>query len=158
MNRILLKITFFLIFLVTSSCTYEPIFKEKNYNFEIGEINLIGEKDTNRIIKNKLNLIKEDKNTFKKKYDISINTKKYREIISKNSQGDPLKFELNLNVNYKIEENKKLLINREINKKYIYNNVSDKFKLEQDEKIILENLSEEVSDIIISSIINLNDY
>ena len=41
--------------------------------------------------------------------------------------------------------------------KNIYNNESDKFKLEQSEKIIIENLSEKISDNIISSIINLND-
>ena len=157
MNKLFLKLIFFLTFLLLTACAYEPIFKEKNYNFEVGEITLSGEKDTNRIIKNKLNLIKEDKNKFKKKYDISIDTEKYRETISKNSQGDPLKFELNLNVNYIISENQKTLVKREITKKYIYNNISDKFKLEQDEKIILENLSEEISDIIISSIINLND-
>ncbi len=157
MNKPFLKLIFFLTFLLLTACAYEPIFKEKNYNFEVGEITLSGEKDTNRIIKNKLNLIKEEKNKFKKKYDISIDTEKYRETISKNSQGDPLKFELNLSVNYIISENQKTLVKREITKKYIYNNISDKFKLEQDEKIILENLSEEISDIIISSIINLND-
>ena len=44
-----------------------------------------------------------------------------------------------------------------IKQKNIYNNESDKFKLEQSEKIIIENLSEKISDNIISSIINLND-
>ena len=48
-----------------------------------------------------------------------IDTEKYRETISKNSQGDPLKFELNLSVNYIISENQKTLVKREITKKYI---------------------------------------
>ena len=44
-----------------------------------------------------------------------------------------------------------------IQKSNIYDNESDKFKLEQNERIILENLAEKISDIIITSIINLND-
>ena len=44
-----------------------------------------------------------------------------------------------------------------ITKNNIYNNVVDKFKLEQNEKIIIENLSEKISEIIISSMINLDD-
>ena len=45
----------------------------------------------------------------------------------------------------------------EIEKKNIYNNDSDQFKLEQTEDIILKNLSESIGDTIISSIINLDD-
>jgi len=50
-----------------------------------------------------------------------------------------------------------ILLNNEIEKKNIYNNDSDPFKLEQTETIILQNLSESVADAIISSIINLDD-
>ena len=49
------------------------------------------------------------------------------------------------------------MVNRKINKKNNYNNESDKFKLEQSEKIIVQNLSERIVDEIISSLINLND-
>ena len=50
-----------------------------------------------------------------------------------------------------------LVIEKKIEKNNIYNNDTDQFQLEQSEKIILENMSENISDIIISSIINLND-
>ena len=52
---------------------------------------------------------------------------------------------------------KKLLLKKKIIKNNIYNNDVDKFKLEQNEKIILENLAEKISETIISSIINLDD-
>mgnify|MGYP004031760179 FL=1 len=42
-------------------------------------------------------------------------------------------------------------------KNNLYNNVTDKFELERNEKIILQNLSEKISEIVISSIMNLND-
>ena len=60
-------------------------------------------------------------------------------------------------VKYKIIHNETLLLEKEIEKNNIYNNDSDQFKLEQSEKIIIENISENISDTIISSIINLND-
>lgn len=147
-----------LFFIITlTSCSYKPIFSEKNYNFEINEILFTGEKYVNRIIENKFNLIKEEQSKNKKKYNISIRTKKEKLIVSKDSKGDPLKFDLVVSAYYEISNNGKLLLNKRIQKNSIYNNEIDKFKLEQSEKIILDNLSKKISETIISSIINLDD-
>ena len=78
-------------------------------------------------------------------------------IISKDSKGDPLKFDMIVTTYYEIYYEEKLLFKKEVIKNNVYNNNVDKFKLEQNEKIILENLSEKISETIISSIINLND-
>ena len=78
-------------------------------------------------------------------------------IVSKDSKGDPLKFDLIVTTYYEINYEEKLLFKKEVIKNKVYNNDVDKFKLEQNEKIILENLSEKISETIISSIINLND-
>ena len=147
-----------LFFIITlTSCSYKPIFSEKNYNFEINEILFTGEKYINRIIESKFNLIKEEQSKNKKKYNISIRTKKEKLIVSKDSKGDPLKFDLVVSAYYEISNNGKLLLNKRIQKNSIYNNEIDKFKLEQSEKIILDNLSKKISETIISSIINLDD-
>ena len=147
-----------LFFVITlTSCSYKPIFSEKNYNFEINEILFTGEKYINRIIESKFNLIKEEQSKNKKKYNISIQTKKEKLIVSKDSKGDPLKFDLVVSAYYEISNNGKLLLNKRIQKNSIYNNEIDKFKLEQSEKIILDNLSKKISETIISSIINLDD-
>ena len=156
MNKILVKtIILFLLFGITS-CSYKPIFLEKNYDFQIKEISLIGDKDINRTIQNKLKFIKNDQNN-KKNYNINIESTKTREIVSKDSKGDPVKFEISILVEYKILNNNNTLLDTKIEKKNIYNNDSDPFKLEQTENIILQNLSESVGDAIISSIINLDD-
>ena len=156
MNKILIKtIILFLLFGITS-CSYKPIFLEKNYDFQIKEISLIGDKDINRTIQNKLKFIKNDQNN-KKNYNINIESTKTREIVSKDSKGDPVKFEISILVEYKILNNNNTLLDTKIEKKNIYNNDSDPFKLEQTENIILQNLSESVGDDIISSIINLDD-
>ena len=78
-------------------------------------------------------------------------------IVSKDSKGDPLKFDLIVKTYYEINYEEKLLFKKEVIKNKVYNNDIDKFKLEQNEKIILENLSEKISETIISSIINLDD-
>ena len=157
MNKILNKtLILFFIFGITS-CSYKPIFLEKDYDFEIKEVLPRGDKNINRIIESKLNFIKSSNENKKKKYTIEINSSKNREIVSKDSKGDPLKFELNILVEYKIMNNNDLLLNNKIEKNNVYNNNSDQFELEQKEEIILENLSKSIGDTIISSIINLND-
>ena len=143
--------------IILSACSYKPVFSEKNYNFEINEIIFSGEKYVNRIIKNKLGLIKKEKDQDKKKYNLLINTNKKKLIVSKDSKGDPLKFDLIITTYYEINYEEKLLFKKEVIKNKVYNNDVDKFKLEQNEKIILENLSEKISETIISSIINLDD-
>ena len=150
---------FLAVFFITvlSACSYKPIFSENNYNFEINEIIFSGERYVNRIIKNKLGLIKKVKDQDKKKYNLLINTNKKKLIVSKDSKGDPLKFDLIITTYYEINYEEKLLFKKEVIKNKVYNNDIDKFKLEQNEKIILENLSEKISETIISSIINLDD-
>ena len=87
---------------VLSACSYKPIFSENNYNFEINEIIFSGERYINRIIKNKLGLIKKEKDQDKKKYNLLINTNKKKLIVSKDSKGDPLKFDLIITTYYEI--------------------------------------------------------
>ena len=140
-----------------SACSYKPIFSENEYNFEINEKIFNGDKYINRIIKNKLDLVKKENEQGKKKYNLSINTNKKKIIVSKDSKGDPLKFDLIVTTYFEINYKGKLLFKKEVVKNKIYNNDVDKFKLEQNEKIILENLSEKISETIISSIINLDD-
>ena len=150
---------FLAVFFITvlSACSYKPIFSENNYNFEINEIIFSGERYVNRIIKNKLDLIRKEKDQDKKKYNLLINTNKKKLIVSKDSKGDPLKFDLIITTYYEINYEEKLLFKKEVIKNKVYNNDVDKFKLEQNEKIILGNLSEKISETIISSIINLDD-
>ena len=157
MNKTLAKFVLVFMILGLTSCSYSPIFSEKNYNFEINEIVLTGEKDINKILREKFNRIKNNQNLQKKEYKLLINSKKERNIVSKNSKGDPLKFELIITVQYEIIFNENLILKKTIEKNNIYNNDSDLFKLEQSEKIIIDNISGNISDNIISSIINLDD-
>tara|TARA_B100000989_G_C19498232_1_gene453061 strand:- start:82 stop:558 length:477 start_codon:yes stop_codon:yes gene_type:complete len=157
MNNILSKIIPLILMLMLFSCTYKPIFSEKDYNFKIDEIIFKGEKDINKEIKRGLSLIKKNTNDNKNTYNLLIETIENKIIISKDSKGDAIKFEINILAYFEITKDQKILFKNNIKKSNIYNNVSDKFKLEQNEKIIIGNLSEKISEEIISSITNLND-
>ena len=114
MNKTLAKFVYVLMILGLTSCSYSPIFSEKNYNFEINEIVLTGEKDINKILKENFNRIKNNQNLEKKDYKLLINSKKERNIVSKNSKGDPLKFELMITDQYEIIFNENLLLKKNI--------------------------------------------
>ncbi len=157
MNKFYIKYIPFLFVFLLVSCSYKPIFSEKNYNFEIKKVDYIGERQINNIIKNKLNLIKKSESLEKKEYNLTINSSKEKIIVSKDSKGDPLKFEIIISTDYIVEYNNSLLLSKKIKRNNIYNNSTDKFKLEQNEKIIIENLTEKIGEVIISSIINLDD-
>ena len=157
MSKVLTKLGLFFLIIGLTSCSYNPIFSEKNYNFEISEIFFSGEKSVNKVIQNNLNRIQKNQKTDKKKYNLKINSKKNRKTISKDSKGDPLKFEMIITVEFEIINDEGLILKKSIEKNNIYNNDSDLFKLEQSEKIIIDNISGNISDIIISSIINLDD-
>ena len=157
MNKFFLRFQAFFFILMLSACSYKPIFSENNYNFEINEIIFTGERYINRIIKNNLDLIKKEDKQTKKEYNLLIQTSKKKLIVSKDSKGDPLKFDLIVTTYFEISHNEKLLLKKELIKNKVYNNDIDKFNLEQNEKIILENLSEKISETIISSIINIDD-
>ena len=157
MNKIFIKTIIICLIIGLNACAYQPIFSEKNYEFEIENIILEGEKKVNNIINSKLRLIKNTGSIDKKKYNVEIKSTKSRKIVSKNSKGDPLKFEMTILIEYKIMSNGNLIFNNKIEKNNIYNNDSDQFSLEQTEELILQNLTENASDIMISSIINLDD-
>ena len=157
MNKFFKILKFFILIFVVSSCSYEPIFLKKNYDFKIEEIILSGDKNVNSIIDSKLKFFGNNNENYNKIYLINIDTDKRKRIISKDSKGNPLKFEISITTSYEVMDLEKTLIKRIINKKNNYNNESDKFKLEQSEKIIVENLSERIVEEIISSLINLND-
>ena len=152
MNKIINYILIFLLFFLFN-CAYEPILKSKNYLFSINVSNINGDKEINSIIINKFGSLKENE----KKYDLDLSTKKEKNIISKDSKGDPSIFELLINVKYSVKKDGKTIIENEINKKTTYNNITDKFELENYEKNIINNISTVISDYIMLSISKINE-
>ena len=130
MNKLIIKIIFLIYISLSLSCSYEPLYSGKTYNFGIEEINFEekGEKDANAIIENKFKLIQKVNYNKFKQYSLIIKTSKIKKIVSKDSKGDPVKFELVLIADFEVIENEKILLNKKVERKNIYDNKSDKFK------------------------------
>ena len=152
MNKIKnFTVLFFLLLL--SNCAYEPILINKNYDFSIVVEKIDGDKKINSMIVNNFYNLKGKE----KKYNLNLSSTKIKNVISKDSKGDPAIFELIINVNYSVKKDGKTLIVNKINKKTTYNNITDKFELENYEKSIIDNLSTNISDKIINSISEIHE-
>ena len=144
-----------LLAILITGCSYKPILTKQNYDFSIEKIELNGDKEVNYIIKERLINLKNQNS--KNKYYVQIETFKVKNILSNDSKGDPSKLEIIISSTFQVSNSEKLLIKRKVKMKNAYNNISDKFKLKNYELIIIKNLSQRISDSIISAIININD-
>ena len=148
------KIIFIVIALfMLNNCGYTPINSSKNNNFYIE----ISQKDRNKLNSKIENNIKKysnqnSENTIK----LEISSNKKINVTSKDSKGDPSKFQmtitLNINIlsknNYKINKTKSFFSN------FNYNNNSNKFSLKQYEKEIEDTL---INNIVEEFIIYLSE-
>ena len=75
-------------------------------------------------------------------------------ISSKNTKGDPLVYKMTIISEIKIYSNDKLIKEKNISKKFSYNNISNKFDLKQYEKIIEQNLVENIKEDIVLILYN----
>ena len=59
--------------------------------------------------------------------------------------------EIVINLNYIIKDNEKIIVTKNLTQRSTYNNISDKFELEKSENILVENLTRDLAQDIISS-------
>ena len=137
-----------LLLLFLSNCGYEAVLNNKDYQFSINVNKIDGDQKINSQIINNFNKLRDKE----KKYNLTLTSNKERAIISKDSKGDPSIFELKIEINYVVKKEGETLISKKINKKTTYNNITDKFELENYENNIIDNLSNKISNKIISSI------
>tara|TARA_B100000953_G_C17992824_1_gene412630 strand:- start:366 stop:830 length:465 start_codon:yes stop_codon:yes gene_type:complete len=152
-NKIFYKLILFIFLL---SCGYNPVLTQKEYSFEIKYVENIGNKKINSFIGKQLNSYKIKKDSKKISFNIILNSNLTKETISKDSKGDPSIFELQITTDVKIINNiDNSTVEREINKKLTYNNLTDKFELSRYEDTLIQNLSLNIGNKIISILSNL---
>ena len=152
MNRIINYILLSFLLLL-SSCDYKPVLTNKNYSFSVNIVKKDGDEKINSEISNNLNYLKGKEI----KYDLTLSSNKEKNILSKDTKGDPSIFEIIINVNYSVKKDNNILITNKINRKTTYNNITDKFDLENYEKSITDNLTKSISDKIIFSISEIHE-
>ena len=139
-----------------SSCGYTSIYKnQKTQDFQINIIQMSGDKELNNLIKNEIGL--HSNISSNKQYDISIESKYEKIIISKNSSGVAVDYKIlaNIKVNFNLNnEIKNLEFNENINIK----NNSNSLEQNKYERNIKRNFASSIREKIFIKIFNLNDY
>ena len=136
-----MKNNFIILFLllILNGCGFEPIYSIKNesdYNIIVVEIK--GDKELNNFINRELERI--SNRTSPNEYKIKVNSKFDKIIISKDSKGSPLEFELLANIDFEIDSDnfKKSISFKE---KQNRQKISDLFQQRNYELTIKENFA-----------------
>ena len=151
------KIFTFLLFLFLSSCGYEAIYSVKNrtnYNFIISELALIGDRQTNKQIKRRLNSYLNPKIEEGKKFSLEISSNSEKIITTKDTAGDAVKFKNEITMDVQVFLNGKLKSSFVIKEDFIYDNNSNTFELTTYENQIKNNLAKAAVDKILFKLVN----
>ena len=132
---------FLILFLILSSCGYQPIYSTKNLNFTIGKVEKENTSLNNKFAKSINALTNRESD---KKINIKIESDKNIKIKSKDSKGNTLVLELEVNLKF-INLDSDNQVQESLSRKITYNNSDDKFKLKEYEN--------ELEDILITKII-----
>ena len=141
------NIFFILLFLITTGCGFKPILVKSNYNFSYMIEKSTGSERINSNIVEKLKALSGSKKT----YSVTLNSTETKNILSKDSKGDPNILEIVIYLNYSIKDNGKIIVNKNLSQRSTYNNIADKFELEKSEDILVENLTRNLAQDIISA-------
>ena len=141
----------FILLFFLNGCGFKPILTGSDYNFLIKIDSMSGNGEINSKIENKLKVL----DGTKKLFNLSLNSRETKNVLSKDSKGDPNILELIINLNYKLSTNGKILVNKSLTQRSSYNNISDKFELSKSEDILKDNLVENLVSDIINSATNL---
>jgi len=141
------NIVFIFLFLITTGCGFKPILVKSNYNFSYMIEKSTGSERINSNIVEKLKALSGSKKT----YSVTLNSTETKNILSKDSKGDPNILEIVIYLNYSIKDNGKIIVNKNLSQRSTYNNIADKFELEKSEDILVENLTRNLAQDMISA-------
>jgi len=147
------KIFIVLLFILVTSCGYESIYAKKNLTkLTIEKIELSGNKKINKMIISQIPITLENNNKI-----LILDTQKKIESSSKNKAGDTMVFNLSIITNLTLKNDDKIFKSRVFSSDFSYNNISNKFDLEQYQKSIEKNLAKKISDEIFLFLVSIND-
>ena len=148
-NRKIFLLFFFFLF----SCGFEPIYSSKNVNFSINEI-IKENNNLNNKFANSLKLFFNE--NLSNQIKIKIESKKNVKIKSKDSKGNPNVYELIVYLNLTVEKNTndEILI-KDFERNMNYNNIDDKFKLNQYQKELEDLLVNKITEDVLKYLSSL---
>ena len=146
------KITLILImFIMCTSCGYNAMYSNKNFNFNITKIEKSNEDKLNLVFERKIKNFSNDQ--ARNQISLKTNAKKQITVVSKDARGDPSRYQMILKLELVIiDDQKNKQTNKNIVQQFSYNTNSNRFKLNQYEKEIEEILINKIVDETIKHI------
>ena len=146
------KITLILIvFIVCTSCGYNPMYSNKNFNFNITKIEKFKEDKLNLVFEKMINNFSNHQAI--NQISLETNAEKQIIVVSKDAQGDPLRYQMIIKLELVIiDDQKNEKIKKNIVQQFSYNTNSNRSKLNQYEKEIEEILINKIIDETIKHI------
>ena len=150
------KILILLIFInLLTHCGFTPMhLKKNNVEFSITSIQFNGDKIINRYLKSNLNNF--INNNHPKQFQIKINTKYEKNIISKDKSAKITNYQLISTTFFEVNYNN-LIKTFSISEKKSMNNINDKFEEQKYERTIKQNFASITFNKLISELELLND-
>ena len=137
-------ILFYLInLIVLTSCGYKVLNNIDNTNFEIVEINAIGNDKINNRLEKYFSKFKDKENPLKL-FNVELNRVFTKKVTSKNSAGEDASYSIKIKVKLDITENNQNIESNTFEKNINYNNLDSKFELKQYENVLINNLVDEI--------------
>jgi hypothetical protein len=151
------KINFYiLLFFLIAKCGYEPMYSKNKMNYSIGEIQISEKNQLNRKIKSNLKNYF-NKNKKKDIYDLKIKSNKKITIISKNTKGNAIIFNMEMELNLEIIKKDSINKTKVYKEEFSYTNNSNKFELSGYEENIENNLINKIIDNILLDLYSLQN-
>ena len=152
---------FFLLILASSmllQCGYSPMYSIKNgeiKNISINQINFSGDKTINNYIKTNFSRYQNVNNG--KTFDLKIETKFYKEILSKDKTAKTTDYKLSSTAIIEVSSSGNFIKNLVISEEKNMSNMSDKFEEQKYQRNIKNNFASSISNKIIMELSLLND-
>ena len=140
------------LFILLTSCGYQPLFSSKNNAFSIIKINYDNNLNSKKIVNN----LKRYENTESKNfYQISLSTTEQKNEISKSKKNNLSTYRIIINAIIKVEKNNNILLNKKYIKSFDYLGSEKKFDQSQYEKNLKNSLLDKISNEIIRDLFSI---
>ena len=112
-------LTSILIITLLAGCGYKPVYSSKDFLFKINEIKHTNNKINNQVVRSLKSISNNNATTS---LNFELRSKKEKNTISKNKNGDPEIFELKIIIDIIVKDKQKTFLGKQV-----YNNTENKF-------------------------------
>ena len=140
-------VTVLLTFLFLTSCGYTPMYSQKNFDFKLKNIKKTKSDRLNSKVQKRL--LSFSNQESQQVFSLKVNTLRKINVLTKNSKGDPSRYEMIIDVKLEAANGQNLNKSQSFQERFNYNANANKFELKQFEKEIEDLLIDKTIDLII---------